>query len=75
MIVEPEYGEWSVTLDGKELGTVNGYADERAMRKGESFGVHTIAAGRHTLVLRSEGKDVASRGFDGAFDALIGSPP
>jgi hypothetical protein len=72
-IVGPDYGEWSVSLDGTELGTVNLYGEELAIRKGESLGSHLVGAGRHTLVLRSEGKDIASRGFDGAFDALVGT--
>src|SRR5260221_12946133 len=52
-IVGPEYGEWSVSLDGAELGTVNLYGEELAIRKGESLGAHLVGAGRHTLVLRS----------------------
>jgi hypothetical protein len=74
VLVDAEYGDWSVEIDGAPLGTVSGYADERAARKGEVLGTRTLTIGRHMLVLRCAGKDAASKGYDGAFDALVGTP-
>lgn len=71
-LVDPAYGDWDVVLDGETIGRHQGYAPERAAIKGAPLVVRTLEPKRHTLVLRCAGKNSASKGWGGAFDALVG---
>ncbi len=72
-LVAPDYGTWSISVDGRALPPWEGYAADVAARKGEAVTVD-LAAGLHTLTFRCTGKRAESRGYLGAFDALVGTP-
>lgn len=70
----PDYGTWRVTLDGVELATWDGFAPEVGAKQGEPSAPRELAAGAHVLRFESTGRNAASTGHLGAFDALVGVP-
>lgn len=69
----PDYGTWSIAVDGRALAAWDGYAPEVSGKQGEAV-VLDLAAGAHTLTFRCTGKRAESRGYLAAFDALVGTP-
>jgi hypothetical protein len=69
----PSYGRYAVDVDGVALPPYEGYAPKLEPKRGTESARAHLAAGRHTLTLRCEGKDEASRGYDAALDALVGT--
>jgi hypothetical protein len=72
-LVAPDYGTWAIDVDGHALPTFEGYAPEVAAKKGDAAMVD-LPAGAHTITFRCTGKHAESRGYLGAFDALVGTP-
>lgn len=72
-LVAPDYGTWSVAIDGAPFTTWEGWAATIAQKKGDPV-VRDLAAGRHVLTFRCEGKRPESTGHLAAFDVLVGTP-
>ena len=64
-----DYGKYRVTLDGKELGTVDLYA-ENVTAKTCDWGHQTLAAGEHTLRFECTGKAEKSKGYFFGLDTV-----
>jgi len=72
-LVGPDFGSFSVQLDGAPLFDVDGYAPTLSARVGTPSAPRWLAAGGHLLTLRSTGKSAASAGFRGIFDVFSGA--
>lgn len=69
-----DYGTWRVRLDGKDVGTFDLH-NVNITPTPHRLGMHTLAAGEHTLRFEGVGKAEASKGYLLGFDALIARVP
>ncbi len=65
-----DYGIYRVSLDGKELATVDLYAKD-VTRKACDWGKQTLAAGTHTLRFECTGKSAQSKGYFFGLDSVF----
>ena len=65
-----DYGIYRVSLDGKELGTVDLY-DKKVTPKTYNWGKQTLAAGTHTLRFECAGKSDQSKGYFFGLDTVF----
>ncbi|MEK7677180.1 MAG: hypothetical protein AAB676_15235 [Verrucomicrobiota bacterium] len=70
MIHASDCGKYRVSLDGKELATVDLYAD-KPQRKAHDWGWHVLTPGEHVLRFECMGKSANSRGHALGLDALV----
>jgi hypothetical protein len=67
----PDGGDYELVLDGEPLATWRGYAS--AVNPSRTADVRrAVSSGRHVLIARCTGHDVASTGYDARLDALVG---
>jgi hypothetical protein len=66
----PGDGDYGVTLDGASLPDWHGYSAAPEPAQGEPVPM-PLAAGRHLLTVRCQGRDERSDGYDGELDALV----
>lgn len=67
-----DYGDWALALDGRPLPPWHGYSPAMAVMHGEPSAPMHVTRGAHTFSARSTGRDPRSRGYEGAFDVLVG---
>lgn len=65
-----DHGRWEISIDGRPLGTWDGYTPGIAPRVLRSHAPWTLARGPHRFVAVCVGKDPASRDFNAVFDVL-----
>ena len=62
----PDAGIMTASLDGTDVGSVDGYADPTAYNvEGMIHNVSVASSGMHTLRLRTDSKNAASTGYYG----------
>ncbi len=71
--VAPDYGRFTVLLDGRPSSDVDGYGPVVALSR-SVLGRHQLAAGRHELAVRVTGKAAASTGYLVGLDRLEATP-
>jgi hypothetical protein len=74
LIHQPDAGNYRVSLDGKELGTVNLYGSEQVFTP-HSFGMLSLAGGEHVLRFEGVGRVPIADGFALGVDALVARVP
>jgi hypothetical protein len=70
LVRRPDGGKYSVSLDGKELGSLNCYAAEPKLGP-QRLGTRQLSAGEHVLRLEGAGRAPAAEGYALGLDALI----
>ncbi len=66
----PDFGDYSVALDGRPLLTIRGYAPSLSTMITESQPT-PVSRGTHELVFECVGRDERSRGYGAALDAFV----
>jgi hypothetical protein len=73
-VAGPRFGDFEVTLDGRSMGTLRGYAPTFGPTALSEPTAREVTPGRHELVLTCVGRDPRSQGWDGALDVLVARP-
>ena len=66
----PDGGKYRTSLDGQELGVVNGFAPD-LQPAAQRFGTHTLPAGEHVLRLECTGHAAVSEGYALGLDSFV----
>jgi hypothetical protein len=69
----PDEGDYALQLDGDPLADLHGFSEARGPLRGVPAD-RWLAAGRHVLVARCTGHDLASTDYDVRLDVLVGEP-